>query len=153
MSRRKRNTSRLPGYYRSRRRGCIVLIEMIRKHRKDHGGTIPSKTSQVNKYLNRWCKCNGRNGEMNTCPMVQNCNRKLPGEIDIRLNSNLRLKRSILTTQLLPTSQPAPLLVGPLHTEVEDSAWNHINHLPECHRNLLDLCVFFLRHRILLSSA
>ena len=49
----KNNTSRLPGYYRSRRRGCNVLIKMIRKHCKDHGGIIPSKTFQVDKYLDK----------------------------------------------------------------------------------------------------
>lgn len=54
--------------------------------------------------------------------MVQNCNRKLPGEIDVRLNSNLSRTGPILTLQLLPTSQQALLLVDSLYTEVEESA-------------------------------
>ena len=48
------------------------------KTSQERGGTLPSKTSQVNKNLNREHKFNDRNGEINTYPMVQNCIRKLP---------------------------------------------------------------------------
>jgi hypothetical protein len=83
---------------------------MIRKHHKDHGDTIPSKISQVNIYLNRWCKFIGRNGEIYTCPMVENCNRKLPGEIDVRLNCNFKANEIYSyapATASQPTSPPS----------------------------------------------
>ena len=54
--------------------------------------------------------------------MIQNCNKKLSGEIDVSLNSNSRRMRSVLTLQLLTANQQALLLVAPLYREVEGLA-------------------------------
>lgn len=77
----------------------------------DHSEAIPSKTFQVNKYLDRRCKFKGRNSEINACPMVQNCIRKLPVKhIDVRLELQLKANKTYSYAPAIanqPTSPPS----------------------------------------------
>jgi hypothetical protein len=71
---------------------------------------LPSKTSQVNKNLDREHEFNGRNGEINTYPMVQNCIRKLPQKNRSTSDCNSKVNEIYShapATAIQPTSPPS----------------------------------------------